>query len=401
MTQIFSDEGLLIPVTPIWVGDNVISQVKTKEKEGYNACQIAFGDCAEKNLNKPKLGHFKKKNVSPKKYLREIRNMSGFAVGSPIDLSHFEVGDEVDVTRSGAGGRGTNQGMPKNKKMPGRMGNKRVTQKARIAKKDPEKRIIFLRGAVPDLKNKIVGREATTKIVDLLRGKNRIDFTPHLDLGNYVVLINARHISFTGNKLDKKNYYNHSGYSGGLRTRSTRLMLEKYPTELEVKVETKQQNEEKKIQQLQSQLSQIKNDLNKPENQAKKTEFSAQITEIGSELSNITGKNNQELEKVIQKLEQEIGKIKEKLENNNPDNSDPNQNKLTKYIVTKINDNTYKYRFTVDNGRQSCQGYDEVSFGNFIGLLRDQNYGGLDKDFFKKAFQAALKDANSKFPAYF
>ncbi|CAG8830853.1 34884_t:CDS:2, partial [Racocetra persica] len=232
MTQIFSEEGLLIPVTPIWVGDNVISQVKTKEKEGYNACQIAFGDCAEKNLNKPKLGHLKKKNVSPKKYLREIRNMSGFAVGSPIDLSHFEVGDEVDVTRSGAGGRGTNQGMPKNKKMPGRMGNKRVTQKARIAKKDPEKRIIFLRGAVPDLKNKIVGREATTKIVDLLRGKNRIDFTPHLDLGNYVVLINARHTSFTGNKLDKKNYYNHSGYSGGLRTRSTCLMLEKYPTEL-------------------------------------------------------------------------------------------------------------------------------------------------------------------------
>ncbi|KLL05059.1 MAG: 50S ribosomal protein L3 [Mycoplasmataceae bacterium RV_VA103A] len=182
MTQIFSEEGLLIPVTPIWVGDNVISQVKTKEKEGYNACQIAFGDCAEKNLNKPKLGHFKKKNVSPKKYLREIRNMSGFAVGFPIDLSHFEVGDEVDVTSnshgkgtagvherfgnklgpkshgagwphrligSGAGGRGTNQGMPKNKKMPGRMGNERVTQKSRIEKKDPEKRIIFLRGAVP------------------------------------------------------------------------------------------------------------------------------------------------------------------------------------------------------------------------------------------------------------
>ena len=83
-----------------------------------------------------------------------------------------------------------------------------------------------------DLKNRTVGREATTKIVDLLRGKNRIDFTPHLDLGNYVVLINARHIYFTGSKLDKKNYYNHSGYSGGLRTRSTRSMLEKYPTEL-------------------------------------------------------------------------------------------------------------------------------------------------------------------------
>ena len=83
-----------------------------------------------------------------------------------------------------------------------------------------------------DLKNKIVGKEAAKKLVDLLRGKNRRDFTPNSDLGNYVVLVNAQQISFTGNKLDKKNYYNHSGFPGGLRTRSTRLMLEKYPTEL-------------------------------------------------------------------------------------------------------------------------------------------------------------------------
>ena len=87
-----------------------------------------------------------------------------------------------------------------------------------------------------DLKNKIVGKEATGKIVDLLRGKNRRDFTPNSDLGNYVVLVNAKHMSFTGNKLDKKNYYNHSGYPGGLRTRSTRLMLESYPTELAFRI---------------------------------------------------------------------------------------------------------------------------------------------------------------------
>ena len=83
-----------------------------------------------------------------------------------------------------------------------------------------------------DLKDKIVGKEATEKILDLLRGKNRRDFTYNSDMGNYVVLINARHIAFTGNKLDKKNYYNHSGFPGGLRTRSTRLMREKYPEEL-------------------------------------------------------------------------------------------------------------------------------------------------------------------------
>ena len=62
MTQIFSSrEGLLIPVTPIIVSNNVVSQVKTEEKEGYNACQIAFGDCSEKVLNKPLVGHLKKK----------------------------------------------------------------------------------------------------------------------------------------------------------------------------------------------------------------------------------------------------------------------------------------------------------------------------------------------------
>src|SRR5437763_7727241 len=71
-----------------------------------------------------------------------------------------------------------------------------------------------------DLKNRIVGREATEKIVTLLRGKNRNDFIPNLDLGNYVVLVNAKHIAFSGNnKLDDKKYRNHSGYPGGLRER--------------------------------------------------------------------------------------------------------------------------------------------------------------------------------------
>ena len=83
-----------------------------------------------------------------------------------------------------------------------------------------------------DLKGKTVGRIAP-QIVEILRGKNKNDFIPNLDLGDYVVLVNAKHITFTGNnKLDNEFYYNHSGYPGGLRKRSTRLMLEKYPTEL-------------------------------------------------------------------------------------------------------------------------------------------------------------------------
>ena len=84
-----------------------------------------------------------------------------------------------------------------------------------------------------DLKNRIVGREAAEKIVDLLRGKNRNDFIPNLDLGNYVVLTNAKHTVFSGNnKLDDKKYRNHSGYPGGLRERTLREMQEKYPQEL-------------------------------------------------------------------------------------------------------------------------------------------------------------------------
>ena len=83
-----------------------------------------------------------------------------------------------------------------------------------------------------DLKGKTAGRIAP-QIVEILRGKNKNDFIPNLDLGDYVVLVNAKHITFTGNnKLDNEFYYNHSGYPGGLRKRSTRLMLEKYPTEL-------------------------------------------------------------------------------------------------------------------------------------------------------------------------
>lgn len=70
------------------------------------------------------------------------------------------------------------------------------------------------------------------KIIEILRGKNRADFIPNLDLGSSVVLINAKYITFTGDKLEKKKYRNHSGYPGGLRERTLREMLEKYPQEL-------------------------------------------------------------------------------------------------------------------------------------------------------------------------
>ena len=190
MTQIFSSrKGLLIPVTPIIVSNNVVSQVKTEEKEGYNSCQIAFGHCSEKVLNKPLVGHLKKNNVPSKKHLREINDMTGLEVGSQIDLALFQEGDKVKITGTSkgkgtagvikkygyalgamshgggyphrligsmGGGRGTNQGVPKGKKMPGRMGNERVSQNSIIEKIDKENQIIFLRGAVPGPKRGLI-----------------------------------------------------------------------------------------------------------------------------------------------------------------------------------------------------------------------------------------------------
>ena len=182
MTQLPSTTKGFKPVTAIWVGGNTISQVKVVEKDGYNSCQIAFGDCPEKNLNKPLIGHFKKKNVPLKKHLQEIRNMSGFEAGSQINLSLFQAGDKIKITGTSkgkgtagvikkygfsrgrmthgggyphrligsmGGGRGSNQGIPKGKKMPGRMGNEKVTQPAVIEKIDQERQIIFVRGSVP------------------------------------------------------------------------------------------------------------------------------------------------------------------------------------------------------------------------------------------------------------
>jgi len=182
MTQIPSARGEIMPVTAVKVGDNVVSQVKTARIDGYNSCQIAFGNFSEKSSNKPLLGHLGKQNLAPKRYLREIRGMEGFEPGSTIDLSIFKEGDKIKVTGvsrgkgfagvtkrygfalgamshgggyphrligSMGGGRGSNQGVPKGKKMPGRMGTDKVTQQATVEKVDLKNQLIFIRGSVP------------------------------------------------------------------------------------------------------------------------------------------------------------------------------------------------------------------------------------------------------------
>lgn len=87
---------------------------------------------------------------------------------------------------------------------------------------------------VIDAADKPLGRVAT-KAATILRGKHKATFTPHIDCGDYVIIINADKVKLTGNKINDKMYYNHSGFPGGLRTRNAKTMLESYPVEMVVR----------------------------------------------------------------------------------------------------------------------------------------------------------------------
>ena len=84
---------------------------------------------------------------------------------------------------------------------------------------------------VIDATDVTLGRLAS-KVAHMLRGKHKATYTPHIDCGDYIIITNAGKVNLTGNKLDKKIYYNHSGYTGGLRERTAREMKEKYPVEM-------------------------------------------------------------------------------------------------------------------------------------------------------------------------
>ncbi len=84
---------------------------------------------------------------------------------------------------------------------------------------------------VIDAEGKTLGRVAS-KAAHILRGKHKATYTPHIDCGDYVIIVNASKVLLTGNKLEDKKYYSHSGYPGGLRTRTAKEMIEKYPEEM-------------------------------------------------------------------------------------------------------------------------------------------------------------------------
>lgn len=194
MTQIFTEDGLLIPVTVVQAGPCVVTQVKTQEKDGYNALQIGFDDIREKLVSKPKKGHFDKSGVPYKRYLREYRidNEADMNVGDDIKVDAFQKGDLVDVTgtskgkgfagaikrwnqgrgpmshgsryhrRVGSLSAGSSPGKVfKTKRLPGRMGGERITvQNLEIVRVDAERNLLLIKGAIPGAKGSLLSVKA-------------------------------------------------------------------------------------------------------------------------------------------------------------------------------------------------------------------------------------------------
>ncbi len=191
MTQVFSSNGTVIPVTVVEAGPCSVVQVKSKEKDGYEAVVVAFGKQKEQRLNKPKLGVYKKAGVEPCKILRELKfeNSAEYAVGQTIDCGIFAEGDKVDaigVTRGrgftgviqrwnnhrlkmshgtgpvhrevgSMGANSTPSRVFKNKHMAGHYGCERVTiQNLEIVKVDAERNVLLVKGCVPGPKGSVV-----------------------------------------------------------------------------------------------------------------------------------------------------------------------------------------------------------------------------------------------------
>ena len=182
MTEVFTTSGELIPVTVVEVEPNVITQIKTVEKDGYNSIQLGAFDKREKLANKPEMGHIKKANTTPKRFLKEIKGLdvTNYEVGQVISVDVFEAGELVDVTGTSkgkgfagtikrhnfsrgpmahgshyhraVGSRGPMRPMRvlKGKKLPGHMGNETVTiQNLEIIAVDVENNCLLISGNIP------------------------------------------------------------------------------------------------------------------------------------------------------------------------------------------------------------------------------------------------------------
>ena len=197
MTQIFNEEGKVIPVTVIEAEPCVVSQVKTEETDGYNSIQLGFGAIKESKVNKPERGHFTKANIAPARYLREFRvdSIEDVKVGDELKADIFMAGDKIDIqgTSKGKGFQGvikrhgqhrgpmghgsmyhrrpgsmgstsTPGRVFKGKKLPGHMGAETVTiQNLEVIKVDLDKNIILVKGSVPGAKGSILKIKSSVK----------------------------------------------------------------------------------------------------------------------------------------------------------------------------------------------------------------------------------------------
>ena len=195
MTQVFTENGELVPVTVVEVGTNVVLQVKTVENDGYEAIQLGFDDQRAVNVNKPAKGHAAKANTAPKRFVREIRDveLGEYKVGDEIKADIFEAGDNVDVTGTSKGhgfqGNIKRWGQSRGpmahgsryhrrpgsmgsiinrvfagKVLPGRMGGNRVTiQNLEIVKADTENGVLLIKGNVPGANKSFVTIKSTVK----------------------------------------------------------------------------------------------------------------------------------------------------------------------------------------------------------------------------------------------
>ncbi len=197
MTQIFNDNGELVPVTVLQAGPCAVTQVKTVDNDGYDAVQVGFVDKRNKLVNKPQKGHFEKAGVSYKRYVREFRfeNAAEYKLADEIKADIFAEGDRVDATAISKGKgfqgaikrHGQSRGpmahgskyhrhagsngacsdpsrVFKGKRMPGHMGSVQVTvQNLDVVRVDAENNVILVKGAVPGPKKSLVTLKETVK----------------------------------------------------------------------------------------------------------------------------------------------------------------------------------------------------------------------------------------------
>jgi large subunit ribosomal protein L3 len=198
MTQVFDENNRIVPVTVVKAGPNVVTQIRTQDNDGYSAVQLAFGAIDPRKVNKPRTGHFAKANVTPRRYLVELRTTDAgeYEIGQEITAEVFEAGQVIDVTgtskgkgtagvmkRHGFHGLGASHGTQRKHRSPGsiggcatpgrvfkglrmsgRMGHVRVTtQNLTVHRVDADSGLILIKGAVPGPKGGLVFLRSAAK----------------------------------------------------------------------------------------------------------------------------------------------------------------------------------------------------------------------------------------------